>query len=125
MVERVQGIGGFFFIAKDPEALSDWYARHLGVTPPPPTYDEPVWAQQSGETVFAPLGHEHADGSHLGPSGWGLNFRVIDLDAMVTQLRTAGIDVAVDAEIYPNGRFAQLTDPEDNPVQLWEPRSTD
>jgi len=125
MTERVQGIGGFFFIARDAEALSDWYATNLGVTSPPPIYDDPVWTQQAGPTVFAPFGPEHAESPHLGPSGWGLNFRVADLDAMVTQLRAAGIDVEVDAEIYPNGRFAQLTDPEDNPVQLWEPLPTD
>jgi predicted enzyme related to lactoylglutathione lyase len=124
-MERVSGIGGFFFIAKDVAALSEWYATHLGVTPPPSTYDEPVWTQQPGPTVFAPFGLEHAESPHVGPSGWGLNFRVTDLDAMVTQLRGAGIDVEVDAQIYPNGRFAQLTDPEHNPVQLWEPLSTD
>ncbi len=32
-----------------------------------------------------------------------------------------GIEVEVDPELYPNGRFAQLTDPEGNAVQLWEP----
>jgi predicted enzyme related to lactoylglutathione lyase len=51
-----------------------------------------------------------------------INFRVRDLDAMVSQLRRAGIDVQVDPESYPNGRFARLKDPEGNPVQLWESR---
>ena len=50
-----------------------------------------------------------------------INFRVRDLDAMVAQLRGNGIEVSVDAETYPNGRFAQLYDPEGNPIQLWEP----
>ena len=40
---------------------------------------------------------------------------------MVDQLRAAGIEVEVDEELYPNGRFAHLHDPEGNPVQLWEP----
>ena len=44
-----------------------------------------------------------------------------DLDAVVAQLRAAGIDVTVDPEEYPNGRFAQLEDPEGNAIQLWEP----
>ncbi len=49
-----------------------------------------------------------------------LNFRVRNLDAMVAQLRDAGIEVTVDPETYPNGRFARLSDPEGNPIQLWE-----
>jgi len=51
----------------------------------------------------------------------GHNFRVGDLDAIVAQLRATGIDVEIDPEEYPNGRFAQLRDPEGNAIQLWEP----
>lgn len=45
-------------------------------------------------------------------------FRVRDLDAMMTQLRAAGVSVEVDPERYPNGRFANLANPESNQVQL-------
>ena len=44
------------------------------------------------------------------------------LDAMVAQLRAAGIPVSIDPEAYPNGRFARLQDPEGNPIELWQPR---
>jgi glyoxylase I family protein len=71
--------------------------------------------------VFAPFGAEHWESPYLGPSGWGINFRVSDLDGFVDQLRAAGIEVEVDPEIYPNGRFASLHDPEGNAVQLWQP----
>jgi predicted enzyme related to lactoylglutathione lyase len=50
-----------------------------------------------------------------------VNFRVDALDAMVAQLREAGESVEVDPEVYPNGRFAELRDPEGNGIQLWEP----
>jgi hypothetical protein len=36
---------------------------------------------------------------------------IINLDAMVVQLRAANIDVSPDPEKYPNGRFARLHDP--------------
>jgi glyoxylase I family protein len=49
-----------------------------------------------------------------------VNFRVRDLDAMMAQLRAAGITVEIEGE-FPNGRFARLNDPEGNPIQLWEP----
>jgi len=115
----VDGIGGFFFKAQDAAALSSWYAEHLGIEAPPESYDEDVWRQASGPTVFAPFSSEHWESPHLGAGGWGINFRVGDLDGMVEQLRSSGIAVEVDPEVYPNGRFAQLHDPEGNAVQLW------
>jgi len=54
-----------------------------------------------------------------------INFRVRDLDKMVAQLRERGIAVEVDSEVYPNGRFARLSDPEGNPIQLWQPGGKD
>ena len=54
-----------------------------------------------------------------------LNLRVRDLDAMVAQLRAAGVEVKVDPEQYPNGRFARTQDPEGNPIELWQPGGTD
>jgi glyoxylase I family protein len=120
-MERVLGIGGVFYKAADPDGLNRWYAEHLGVGAPPSSYDEADWQQEAGPTVFAPFGPEHADSPHLGPTGWGINFRVRNLDAIVGQLRAASIAVDVDAEVYPNGRFAQLHDPEGNAIQLWEP----
>jgi len=51
---------------------------------------------------------------------YGYVVRRRDLDAMVAQPRAAGIEVDVDPEPYPNGRFAGLHDPEGNAVQLWE-----
>lgn len=119
-MERVTGIGGFFFRADDPDALADWYERNLGVTRVPDSYDAEPWRQQAGATVFAAM---PADSAMLGAPGhgWAINFRVSDLDAMVRQLRDADVEVDVDPETYPNGRFAALSDPEGNPVQLWQP----
>jgi glyoxylase I family protein len=119
-MERVTGIGGFFFRAKDPAALAQWYADHLGVDLVPPTYEEEVWRQEEGPTVFAPF---PADTEYFGrdEQAWMINFRVRDRDALVQQLRDAGVEVDVDPELYPNGRFARLVDPEGNPIQLWEP----
>jgi glyoxylase I family protein len=116
-MERVNGIGGVFFRSSDPDGLRRWYAEHLGVG----ADDDLEWHQEAGPTVFAPYGEDQWDSPHLGPSGRGINFRVGDLDAMVAQLRAAGIEVDVDPEAYPYGRFAQLSDPEGGAVQLWEP----
>jgi glyoxylase I family protein len=121
-MERVTGIGGVFFRAKDPDALSEWYERHFGITPTPTSYGAPVWMQEQGPTVFAPMADSEffRAGAQL-----FINFRVDDLDAMVRQLEAAGIKVRVDAEQYPNGRFASLEDPEGNQIQLWQPATPD
>lgn len=123
-MERVTGIGGLFFRAGDPEGLADWYSTHLGVDPPPESYDTPPWQQQAGPTVLAAMS---SDSPHFGGAEhtWAVNFRVTDLDAMVAQLRDSAIHVDVDPEVYPNGRFANLRDPEGNPIQLWQPAGID
>ena len=119
-VERVTGIGGFFFRARDPDGLKRWYHERLGVSPVPESYDERPWRQQEGDTAFAPF---ELDSEMIGPPehSWMINFRVADLDAIVDQLREAGEDVEVDPERYPMGRFAGLRDPEGNGIQLWQP----
>jgi glyoxylase I family protein len=120
-VSGVDGIGGFFFRAEDPEALSAWYEQHIGVLRPPTSYDDPVWEQEAGPTVFAPFGADASDSPIVGSAGWGINFRVADLDRTVAGLRAQDVEVEVDPTEYPNGRFAQLRDPEGNAVQLWQP----
>ena len=122
-MEKVTGIGGLFFRAHDPMALGRWYLEHLGVTlTPTSTGQNPtLWEQEAGPTVFSPFPETT---KYFGdPSKtWMLNFRVRDLDKMAAQLRTAGIDVKVDAQSYPGiGRFAHLHDPEGNPIELWQP----
>jgi len=123
-MERVTGIGGIFFRAKDPKALKRWYQQHLGVAVTPADYEELPWQQEAGPTAFEPF---PGDTSYFGRPGqdWMINFRVRDLVAMVTQLQAAGLEVTVDAEIYHNGRFARLYDPEGNPVELWQPQGRD
>jgi glyoxylase I family protein len=123
-MEKVTGIGGLFIRARDPEALARWYHQHLGVLPVPTNGDESTWEQQAGPTVFAPF---PASTEYFGDPAkmWMINFRVSNLDAMVAQLRAAGITVEVNAEPDPNGRFARVYDPEGNPVELWQPEGCD
>ena len=119
-MEKVLGIGGLFFRAREPRALSLWYQNHLGIAIPPATYSDAPWHQEAGPTVFAPFDHST---TYFGDARqmWMVNLRVKNLDRMVEQLTSAGIPVKVDPERYPNGRFARLNDPEGNPIELWEP----
>jgi predicted enzyme related to lactoylglutathione lyase len=70
--------------------------------------------------VFAPFSRDTA---YFGRSqqAWMVNFRVRDLDAMVAQLRGAGVEVSDPEPQEGVGRFARTHDPEGNPIELWEP----
>src|SRR5262249_31785305 len=120
-MQNVTGIGGLFFRAKNPEALGRWYKDNLGIDFVPTDYGQKPWQQEAGPTLFAPFPN---DSDYFGnPSKqWMINFRVRDLDALVEQLRAASVEVTVDSETYPNGRFARLHDPEGNPIELWQPK---
>ena len=77
--------------------------------------------QEQGPTVFAAF-EESTDYFGHGSQNWMINFRVNDLSKIVKQLTDAGIEVSLDDQEYPNGRFARIHDPEGNPVELWEPK---
>jgi predicted enzyme related to lactoylglutathione lyase len=123
-MQKVLGIGGLFFRARDPASLAQWYEKYLGIALTPSNYDEQPWRQEAGPTVFAPFPDTT---TYFGARDrvWMVNFRVRDLSAMVEQLRANGITVNVDPTPYPNGRFARLQDPEGNPIELWEPKGPD
>lgn len=125
---RVTGIGGVFFKARDPRALAQWYAKHLGFAleefggailkwPDDEAEDRglTVWhlAEQSS-TWFAPS-----------ESSLMINYRVDDLDALIAQLAAAGIPLVSGPESHENGEFAWVMDPEGNKVELWEPKLWD
>jgi glyoxylase I family protein len=111
---KVTGIGGIFFRAKDPEKLSEWYKKHLGI-------NGMEWEQQAGQTVFAPFS---ADTDYFGNKSqqFMLNFRVKDLDDLLDQLKTNNVKIVKEIEEQSGvGRFAHIEDPEGNRIELWEP----
>jgi predicted enzyme related to lactoylglutathione lyase len=122
----VLGIGGIFFRAKDPDALTAWYREHLGVgagcaaegTGPA---DEWSWNVQGGPLVFAPF--DTATDYWAAEKQCMLNFRVSDLDGLLDQLKAGGIAVITKPEwdSPEAGRFARIHDPEGNAIELWEP----
>jgi predicted enzyme related to lactoylglutathione lyase len=116
----VNGIGGFFFRAHDPDALAAWYKAHLGVGTGP--YG--TWTMEAGPTVFSPF---KADTDDFAPDRqFMLNFRVDDLDALCATLQAAGIEIITKPEwnMPGVGTFARIHDPEGNPVELWQPDAT-
>jgi predicted enzyme related to lactoylglutathione lyase len=116
-MEHVLGIGGYFMRAVDPAALLKWYQDCLGLR----ADQNGVWRQEPGPTVFATFESDTGYfGSHAQQTM--LNFRVADLGAMLAQLRSEGADVADEIQAMEGvGRFAWVTDPEGNRIELWQP----
>ena len=120
----VTGIGGVFFKVRNPQRVSAWYREHLGVHVGEAGADF-LWRDYNnpesvGRTVWAPFPH---DTDYFGPNAqdFMINYRVNDLDGLLSHLKAAGVQQADTLEEYSYGRFAWIVDVEGNRVELWEP----
>ena len=89
-MERVLGIGGVFFKARDAKALAAWYRDNLGVpVEAGQTYGAFLSSRPGEQTVWSAFA---ADTKYFGdgPASCMFNYRVRNLDAMLAQLRAAG-----------------------------------
>ena len=99
--------------------LRDWYVEHLGI-------EVSEWGPKpfewtpGGSTTWAVFDH---DTDYFGrpDQAFMVNFRVADLDAMLAQLRSAGVEVIDALEESEYGRFGWAVDPEGTRFELWEP----
>lgn len=117
---KAVGVGGVFLKAKDPQALAAWYAENLGIQVQDGgslAFDGP---ESAGMTVFAhfPLTSRYFGD---GPQSFMVNFRVDDLELLLSQLAEAGVQVDPKRESYSYGHFAWIWDPDDNRIELWQP----
>jgi predicted enzyme related to lactoylglutathione lyase len=124
-MRRVTGIGGIFFLARDPKALHAWYKKHLGIdvqswggasfewtdTTGNPTKGTTAWLiGAAGSKQFAPS-----------QSTFMVNYRVADLTALLQALREEGCNVLEKTDDSEYGKFGWVMDPEGNKVELWQP----
>ena len=123
-MKHVTGIGGIFFKAQDPTTLKQWYREHLGIDAGQYgatfTWRDSEEPNREGQTVWSLFPH---DTTYFQPSKapFMINYRVADLEGLLTELRAAGVAVDEPPERDPYGRFAWINDPEGNRIELWEP----
>lgn len=48
-----------------------------------------------------------------------INYWVDDLDELLVQLQSKGIEIEVGLELYENGKFVWIMDLEGNKIELW------
>ena len=113
---RVTGIGGVFFKAKDPKALAEWYATHLGMKLEDWggvvfQWSEDQAAQPAkGATVWH-LADAGGDWFAPSTSAVMINYRVDDMDELLAALRRNGVEIEPRGvgsltPLYPAGRCA-------------------
>ena len=124
--QRVTGIGGIFFKAKNPKKLGAWYKQHLGL----PIGDEWVgWSfpwrddtdsKKKGSTVWSAF---DADTKYFGPGKQAhmINYRVGNLKRVLAALKKEGVWVDPKTDESEFGKFGWIKDGEGNRIELWEP----
>jgi predicted enzyme related to lactoylglutathione lyase len=123
-MKKVTGVGGVFFKCQDPKQMNKWYADNLGLpaTDYGATFD---WLQadapeKKGSTTWSPF---KQDTTYFEPSkkDYMINFTVENIEALVEELRSAGVTILDEIAVYDYGKFVHIMDPEGNKIELWEP----
>lgn len=115
---RVTGLGGVFYVVRDPEATRAWYRDTLGIDGPyGPQLD---WADEPAAQPYSLISHFKDDGYiQPGAGRFMINLRVHDCPGFVAALRAKGVEILGEAD-EGYGRFAWLLDPDGVKIELWE-----
>ncbi|WP_454597295.1 VOC family protein [Qipengyuania sp. SM2507] len=115
---KVTGLGGVFYVVKDPEATRHWYREVLGLDG---EYGpQLMWSEETKDQPYSLVSHfKDADYIKPGVGGFMINLRVDDCDGMVAQLKDKGVDI-LDSADEGYGKFAWLLDPDGIKIELWE-----
>lgn len=115
---KITGLGGVFYVVKDPEATRAWYRETLGIDG---DYGPQLnWSEETGDKPYSLISH-FKDDQYIKPGhgSFMINLRVDDLDTFVAQLKDKGVDV-LDSVDEGYGKFAWLLDPDGVKIELWE-----
>lgn len=124
-MQRVTGIGGIFFKAKDAPALQAWYKRHLGIDVQPWGGAAFTWTDADGKpaggTTIWSVSADDAEQFAPGTARFMVNYRVADLHGLMQALKAEGCNVLDKIDDSEYGKFGWVIDPEGNKVELWQP----
>ena len=124
-MKRVTGIGGIFFKAKDAPALRAWYKRHLEIDVQDWGGTAFMWTDSDGKptggmTVWSVVPEESKQFAP-GNASFMVNYRVEDVQAVVTALEAEGCNVLDKIDDSEYSKFGWVIDPEGNTIELKGP----
>lgn len=115
---KITGLGGVFYVVKDPAATRAWYREVLGIDG---DYGPQMnWSEETCDRPYSLISH-FTDDAYIKPGrgGFMINLRVDDLDTFLTQLAAKGVEV-LDSTDEGYGKFAWLLDPDGVKIELWQ-----
>lgn len=115
---KITGLGGVFYVVKDPKATRAWYRENLGLDG---EYGPQLaWSEETKPNPYSLISH-FKDDTYMKPGkgGFMINLRVDDLDAFVKQIKKKGVKV-LDTVNEGYGKFAWILDPNGVKIELWE-----
>jgi len=122
---RATGIGGVFFKCKDPDAIKQWYKKHLGLDTD--AYGWTFWWKDNeGNDCLTQWSPFAENTKYFEPSEkpFMQNFRVHDLAGLLQKLKAEGVTLVGEPEAFDYGKFGWILDPEGNKIELWEPNDS-
>ena len=125
----IDGIGGAFLFSNNPKQLAEWYRDNLGIS----VHDSPDCSSSSFYATFEY--RDFTDASIKRTTAWAIlssgndisgkprtgqiNYRVKSMAETLAHLQSKG--VAIDkTQDHEYGKFAWVTDPDGNKIELWE-----
>jgi predicted enzyme related to lactoylglutathione lyase len=123
-MKKVTGLGGIFFKCDDPKKMKDWYTENLGIENSDygtmfqwREMDDP---EKTKYTVWSPFA---ANTKYFEPStkDFMINYIVENIEALVDELKNAGVTIVDEIATYEYGKFVHILDPEGNKIELFEP----
>lgn len=122
-MKKVTGIGGIFFKCADPAKMNEWYAQNLGL--PVQKYVTKLESRDMDDperiraTVWSPFPETT---KYFEPStrDFMINYRVENIEALVEELKAAGVTFVDELTGSEYGKFVHILDPEGNKIELWE-----
>jgi predicted enzyme related to lactoylglutathione lyase len=121
---RVTGIGGIFFMSRDPKSINEWYGKQLGLAID--DYGSPFEfrnANDPAEINYLRWSAFTKGNSYFKPSekDFMINYRVQNLEGLLRKLKANGVTIVDTVIKVDYGKFVHIMDPDGNKIELWEP----